>query len=635
MALIWTLRSLGYTKALCYTISMNKDVIYIEPEDDITDILANIKTAKNKIVALVPPKKAGVLRSAVNFKLIAKTARQNNKAIVLISSDESLLKLASAVKMPVAKTLQSKPQIPEGFSVKNLSDEPSDVIEAEKPVKKTTEAQKAEVAKAKAEEKPEDKEGEDIDAEVRPAFKTAKDAPKKEKEIETIELDEEDPKEKRAVRGAKKGLPVNVPNILKYRKFIIGGACALVAILVFCIWAFVIAPAAKIDVKIKTSAKNFSEEVSFVLEEANAKVEDGTFYVESKSIEKKAETEYEATGELDKGQKATGTIQLTIPSGTKASCDKMKGGISVNAGSIFIFGEVAFKATDGVSLSAGDLDEYVGGVSNCTVNKNITLGTVSVEAVENGDKYNIAATTSGWSLNSDAWYAKSLSFSSSEMTGGTSEIAKVVSKEDIERAKSSLTLPSDKEVLSEFNNEFGSEYLIIQSSLETGEVKYTPTPDVEGEIENGKKAKLVAEKKYTVYAVKRSDINEYICKKALEDLGDNTQTIYSSGVTGFQKKLTESDDVSANSEKDSVFFESFKRGDASITAKLKSTVLVAPEVNEAMVLEKALGNKKHDVYTALSSINGVQSVEVQISPSFSSKVPKDENRVKVTIELVQ
>lgn len=614
---------------------MNKDVIYIEPEDDITDILANIKSAKNKIVALVPPKKAGVLRSAVNFKLIAKTARQNSKAIVLISSDESLLKLASAVKMPVAKTLQSKPQIPEGFSMKSLSDEPSDVIEAEKPAKKAPEAQKAETAKAKVEANEPEEEGEDIDAEVRPAFKTAKDAPKKEKEIETIELDSEDSKAKKAVRSAKKGLPVKVPNILKYRKFIIGGACALVAILVFCIWAFVIAPAAKIDVKIKTSAKNFSEEVSFVLEEANAKVEDGTFYVESKSIEKKAETEYEATGELDKGQKATGTIQLTIPSGVKASCDKMKGGISVNAGSIFIFGEVAFKATDGVSLSAGDLDEYVGGVSNCTVNKNITLGTVNVEAVENGDKYNIAATTSGWSLNSDAWYANSLSFSSSEMTGGTSEIVKVVSKEDIERAKGTLTLPSEKEVLSELNSQFGSEYLIIQASLEASEVKYTQTPDVEGEVENGKKAKLVAEKKYTVYAVKRSDINEYICKKAKEDLGDDTQTIYSSGVTGFQKKLTESDNVSADSEKDSVFFESFKRGDASITAKLKSTVLVAPEVNEAMVLEKSLGNKKHDVYTALSSINGVQSVDVQVSPSFSSKVPKDESKVKITIELAQ
>ena len=54
-----------------YYFYMNKDVIYIEPEDDITDIITKIENSKEKIVALVPPKKAGVFRSAVNIKLMA------------------------------------------------------------------------------------------------------------------------------------------------------------------------------------------------------------------------------------------------------------------------------------------------------------------------------------------------------------------------------------------------------------------------------------------------------------------------------------------------------------------------------------------------------------------------------------
>ena len=41
-----------------YYFYMNKDVIYIEPEDDITDIITKIEGSKEKIVALVPPKKA-------------------------------------------------------------------------------------------------------------------------------------------------------------------------------------------------------------------------------------------------------------------------------------------------------------------------------------------------------------------------------------------------------------------------------------------------------------------------------------------------------------------------------------------------------------------------------------------------
>lgn len=40
-----------------YLIHMNKEVIYLEPEDDITDILSKLQRAEQKVVALVPPKK--------------------------------------------------------------------------------------------------------------------------------------------------------------------------------------------------------------------------------------------------------------------------------------------------------------------------------------------------------------------------------------------------------------------------------------------------------------------------------------------------------------------------------------------------------------------------------------------------
>ena len=115
---------------------MNKDVIYIEPEDDITDILVNIKGAKHKIIALVPPKKAGVLHSAVNFKLIAKTAIRKKKTVVLITSDESLLRLAEKVKMPTAKTLQSKPHLPEIDDAEEFGEKDDDADETDEEEEK-------------------------------------------------------------------------------------------------------------------------------------------------------------------------------------------------------------------------------------------------------------------------------------------------------------------------------------------------------------------------------------------------------------------------------------------------------------------------------------------------------------------
>ena len=91
---------------------MKKDIIYIDVEDDITAIIEKVKAADSKIVALVPPKRIGVLQSAVNLKLLQKSASLAGKQIVLISSDHSLVNLAAMVRLPLARNLQSKPEIP-------------------------------------------------------------------------------------------------------------------------------------------------------------------------------------------------------------------------------------------------------------------------------------------------------------------------------------------------------------------------------------------------------------------------------------------------------------------------------------------------------------------------------------------
>lgn len=609
---------------------MNKDVIYIEPEDDITDILAKVKNAKNKIVALVPPKKAGVLRSAVNIKLIAKTATRSGKTVVLISTDESLMKLAMAANIPVAKTLQSKPQIPKEFPKTDIGDEPSDVIEAKKPEKKFDKPEK-DTKEVKAEK---------ADDEVRLPFKTAKeetrkDTPVKAKEDDdTLELSSDDLEERKSVRGAKKALSTKVPNFKKYLKWIIAGGVLLVLLIVFLIWTLVIAPKATINVKIKTSESNFAEKVTFVTGEETAKPEEGIFYVEQKTVDKKVETEFEATGELDKGQKATGTIQVIIPKGTSTTQANIKSGAAIGSGYVFTFGEIAFKAVEGGSIvyDLDDLEEVVcTGNSNCKTMVDKTIS-VKVEAAENGDKYNIAA-SSDWKFTSQTWYSSSAKITGSEMTGGSSEIVKTVSKDDIEKAKTSITMPSDDEIRDELASQFDSDYLIIKSSLTATEAKYTSDPDLEGEVKDDKKPKLTLERSYSVYAVKRADVNAFIEKKASENIGDDTQTIYSTGVSGFEKKLASNSDTSANAEKDTAFFDSYKNSDGEITAKLKSVVLKVPEVSEDIILETALGSKKSDVYRNLMSINGVSSVEINVKP-FST-IPKDKERVTINIELVK
>src|SRR5690554_550298 len=90
----------------------SKETIYVDVDDEITNIIEKVKSSDKKIIALVLPKRATTLQSIVNMKLLKKAAQNNKKSIVLITSETALLPLAGAAGIHVAESLQSKPVIP-------------------------------------------------------------------------------------------------------------------------------------------------------------------------------------------------------------------------------------------------------------------------------------------------------------------------------------------------------------------------------------------------------------------------------------------------------------------------------------------------------------------------------------------
>lgn len=89
-----------------------KETIYVGVDDEITHIIDKVNDSQHKIIALVLPKRAAVLQSVVNMKLLKKAATSSKKNIVLITSEQGLYPLAGAAGIHVAKSLQSKPAIP-------------------------------------------------------------------------------------------------------------------------------------------------------------------------------------------------------------------------------------------------------------------------------------------------------------------------------------------------------------------------------------------------------------------------------------------------------------------------------------------------------------------------------------------
>lgn len=597
---------------------MNKDVIYIEPEHDITDILANIKGAKSKIVALVPPKKSSVLRSAVNFKLISKAATKAEKTVVLITSDESLLRLADSVKMLTAKNLQSKPKLPDTEDATEFGAESEDVVEdvdtSEKEVIKVIKDAK-DTNKTKPAPKDDDKKAGKVD---KATDKVAAKAVAAE-EVEELTDDDDDDDDEKPKTEKKKN--IKVPNFKKWRKLIIICVPLIILLVLLLVWANVVAPAATISVKVRTTTSNFSEVIELTTDSSKSDPEKGIFFISEKTVEKVSEGEFEATGTKDVGTKASGKIRVKRTSPV-AGTDAALAGFSIPAGTKFTTeAGLVYETTEKAYLKAVDV------ATNCQPKRvGITIGcdiittidaSIPAKAVENGDKYNIA---SGSFKSNDSRYIASVD--SGGMTGGTSKMIKVVSEQDLKNAGAELP-SADNEARDDLARECSGSCVLIGSSFKIAKDELSSSPQLNAEVGDNITPKVVRKVTYSVLTIDRADIDIFIRAKVAEGIGDNTQDVYSTGLV-----------AEGEEGADKVFFDNYKEEGGKITAKLKSSVKTGPRVTNEMIAEKSYGEKVGKVKTILTSINGVSDVDIDTSYFWVTSIPSDPNKVeiKITVE---
>lgn len=553
-----------------YILTMNKDVIYIEPEDDITDIITKIESSKEKIVALVPPKKAGVFRSVVNIKLISKVGATAEKTIVLVTTDPSIIKLAAATKIPVTKNLQTPPAVPtadieiEETTEEELVEEPEEEVET---------AEEAEEETEEEEEKPE-----------------AKD--KKEKA---------DKKEKSAKKTADKAINPVIDWIKEHKKLSIFGGVGILLLILLLVWAFAIAPAATVTVGIKTDTNNFSENISFTTNMSEEDASKGKFYLEEKKIESVAEVTFEATGQKNVGDKASGDVVVY-------AYFKQNGTIPVNSGTTFSINGLSFVSQNSISLSwdgktVSDCENI--GEASVITSGCLIYGRVNVVAAEPGTKYNIAASQTGWSAVANVAGA----YSDKAMNGGTDNIITVVEQADIEKAKSELASSNEGENKEKLLENIGENLLVIDSSFTQDTATAVSTPAAGEEVKEGVKPTLKATTTASIYVIDKTKVEEFIKEKA--KLGDD-QKIY---------------------EMKDPFVENFLKTDSGYTGKLKTTYAVGPKVTDSDIVEMVKGKGVGDAQHDLKNINGVVSVSIDTSYPWVNSIPGDSNKITVNIEI--
>ena len=567
-----------------YILYMNKDVIYIEPDDDITDIITKIEGSKEKIVALVPPKKAGVFRSVVNIKLMAKSGKTAEKTVVLVTTDPSIVKLAAATRLPVTKNLQTPPVIPEvdaeiaAANTEEVVDGPDEMIEEE--------IDKAE--NAKKEEKSEDADDED-DKDDEDDDENDDDKSKKSKK-----------KDKRAKKTTSEGGNPIINWIKNHKKLAIFGGIAIVALIIFLIWAFAIAPAADITVGISTETNNFSETVTFTTNVAEENATEGKFYLQEKVLENVAEVKFDATGQKNNGEKARGDVVIY-------TYFKTKGTKAINAGATFSINGLNYTADQGATLSwDGET------MKDCENNGKPSLissgcqvsARVAVTAASAGANYNIAASNSGWNTTADVGV-----YSDKAMTGGTDDIITVVEQSDIEKAKNELKASNEEDNKTKLLSTVGDNVIVIDSSFEQETAAATATPAAGEEVKDGQQPVLKATTTTKIFVVDKAKVEEFITAKA--KIGDD-QKVY---------------------EIKNPYIESFVKGDSGYAGKLKTSYAVGPKVTENDILEMVKGKGIGDAIHDLKSINGVTTVNITPSYPWVFAVPGDTNKITINTEV--
>lgn len=450
---------------------MNKDVIYIDTEDDITAIIGKIKSSHEKIVALVPPKRIGVLQSAVNLRLLARMAQTSNKHLVIITNNRALTALSAVAMIPIAKNLQSKPEIAEAEELD--MDENEDVIDgAQLPID--------ELARTV------DKQSDDVD-----------DA------VETIDIENDSPTSSKTFSKN----TIKVPNFSNFRKkFFIGGAVA-VLLAIFLVWAIIFAPAAKIVITAKTE----SAPVSLALKLGGTDPTDiskGTVQTITKQIQQDQSVDFTATGTKDLGNKATGTMQIT-----RTSISNIP--LSVPAGTSFTSGNYVFLSTKAATLAATQVGAN-GNIQDST--------TIDVIASAPGEGYNLPAQSYKPSVSG-------FSAKGSVMAGGTTKLSSmVVTADDIQKASQALSnLPTDtvkQQLIAQFTNgEF-----VIDASFSASRATAVPVPTIDTEATDGK-AKLTSKVTYTITAIAKSEVQAYLDNALGKQVTDtNKQRIYDDGI---------------------------------------------------------------------------------------------------------
>jgi cytoskeletal protein RodZ len=530
--------------------SVKKSAIYVDIEDDLTSIIGKVREAGGDVVALVPPKRVGVLQSAVNLKLLKKAAGTKKK-LILITPDITLGTLAASAGIPVARSLNAEPKL---LDTPEIDDSDEIINGLDKPI--------GELA-SKHRDGAEDKE-------VSAAVKAISD----DDNISDDEIEDEQPKKKKP----------KIPNFSRFRKWLILGIVAGLALVAVLVWLIFFSVRATITISAKTSDEKIDQPISLTVDGRTDASKNQLGVTSAEPVKKTNQIEFVATGKKDVGDKATGKVTITNTMTPFNAYTGARNDVYLAAGTTLSSGNLQY---------ALDADVTIAGSSDATV---------AITASNLGADYNLAG---GLTLSVPG-YATTIVYAvttAGGITGGSRETITVVQQSDIDTITEKIKNDTDNNnVRSELTSRFAGDAIPIEDSFAVafGDIKSAPAVG-----EKADKATATIEITYTMYGVTGNDVNQILMAAATAKLGNReNQMVFDDGFDG-------------------VKLLSFNKGDDKNqpTMRLVTTAKVGPKIDEDKIKEEAVGKKAHEISSNIEKIDGIENVKVDFFPFWISAGP--------------
>lgn len=572
---------------------IGRGLVYVDNDDDVTSLTRKIKAVSETVAALVPPSRIGVLQSVVNLKLLLLAAKRAHKKLVLITTDQSLINLASGLNIAVADNINAQAKIPQLDNTDELKEDDtiddSDIIDGTDFENRP--AGKRRIGKAKVISQSSDQE---IESAV--AALDQDDRINNDYNANGIDDDEEEdrPKPKRLMR---------IPNIHKLqRRIIIIGLLAIIGIGGL-VWALIYAPVVNITIKASATPVEVNNKLKLV-PNGTVDVAEGHLPAIIKQKKISETTPITPTGSKEVGNKAHGQIAICLPALPIDPYEGTENAVTVPAGTRVAINGKQFTTDGPVTVKGG----FRRGNNEC--NERANWYTVRATAVNYGEESNIKS----GSKASIARFTGVSAVARGDFSGGSKRKIKVIEQADVDKALAEIDkrIDSDK-VRQELKSALHESVVEVNGGFTMTRSKPSYSPAIGEEVT--KSPDLSIEVTYTMVGIRREDLNKLIEHGVkMEHKSRDQYKIYDYGI-------------------DKILFSDFRAEHGNYFVKLKTTSYIGSVIDENKLRQDFINKKSEEIKQMARRIRGVEDVSVNMSPFWVSYTNNpDKIHIKFSID---